>query len=138
MTWYRIQDAARDPQALLDPARWVSSTWQPREATCPACHGYGPGWDEGCDTCQARGTVTEGPRRGVSVCRTVRELAAYAEGARMDLRGCVMIELEGSASDDEDHDPGAELVFPARVVSVVPVCEVPELAGQLAWDRASR
>lgn len=136
MTWYRIQDADRDPRALLDPANWISSTWNPEQKNCQC-----QGWDE-CEQCGGNGYYTEAPRRGVSVCRSLGELREYAEAAAMDLRDTVIIELDGEVSEHEDHDSGhgygVDLIYPSAVVSVTPVAEVGEFAEQLAWDEANR
>lgn len=148
-TWYRIQDADRDPQSLLDPATWVSATWvsatwTPDREQCPACDGAGsvPGDedDDGffCQACDGHGDIARQPRRGVSACATIGELARYMDGHWGDVRGTVIIELEGDLSDDDDHDDDAVLVLPERIVSVTPVAQVPEMAGVLARDEAQR
>jgi hypothetical protein len=140
MSFYRIQDAARDTRALLDPATWVSKTWNETSRPCTSCNnGYISEWDE-CPKCDGTATVTEKPRRGVSACRSVRELARYMEQSAGDLRGTVIIELDGDVSDDEDFDAdaGALLILPEQIISVTPVADVPEFAEQLAWDQANR
>ena len=134
MTWYRIQDASRDPQQLLVPATWVSTTWNPTRTECPDCRGHG------CERCDWDGDIEEQPRRGVSACRTLAELAAYMEDAWGDVRGTVVIELDGDVSGDDDFDGrhGALLVLPEQIISVTPVADVPELAEVLARDEAQR
>lgn len=101
VTWYRLQDADRDPRELLDPAHQWSCDW-------------GGSGD---------------PRRGVSVCGTedmlARYFAAHAD-AGFDpefLATLVLVEVEGDLSDedDQDADQGAYVVIPTRVVSVGPV-----------------
>lgn len=135
MSFYRIQDASRDPRALLDPATWVSQTWN---ETSRPCRCYGD--DAECGACDGTGTITEPARRGVSACRSIRELAAYMEETCGDLRGTVLVELDGPVSGDNDFDAaaGALLILPAEIISVTPVAEVGELASQLAWDEANR
>jgi len=142
MSFYRIQDAGRDPRALLDPATWTSTTWNETTRPCD-CDGGFTGWgdDEAeCTACDGTGTLTEAPRRGVSCCRTITELARYMEQAAGDLRGTVLIELGGDVSEDDDFDApaGAILILPGQVISVIPVADVEDFAAQLAWDEASR
>jgi hypothetical protein len=132
-TWYRIQDADRDPADLLKPGNQVSRTWNPQQVTC-SCQGLNPD----CGRCTGSGWYTEPPRRGVSGCRSLSELCEYAEDAAMDLRDTVIVELEGNLSGDEDQDPGCHLICPSAVVSVTPVTEAEELRDQLAWDEANR
>jgi hypothetical protein len=143
-TWYRIQDADRDPRALLAPANWVSTPWQPAVVTCPGCNGTGQNWDDGemlpCEQCDGDGQGEDAPRRGVSACRSLHELAKYMDQSWGDCRGTVVIEMDGGVSGDEDFDAaaGALLVLPSEILSVTPVADVPELAEVLARDEAVR
>lgn len=97
MTFYRIQPADRDLDALLD-----ESTWQSRDWNDP--------WAE--------------PRRGVSVCDDIDTLVGYfrSSGGYVD-EDMVLVTLHGSRSDDvdADHRLGAILICPTRIVSAVPV-----------------
>jgi hypothetical protein len=138
-SWYRIQDADADPQRLLDPANWVSHVWY--DATimcgdCPDASGWTRDGDQPaeCRGCRGRGcyNLSERPRRGVSVCRSPGELAAYFAAHHGYLEDTVMVVLEGELASEDDFDEDACLIFPSRVVSVTPVTGVPELAGLLA------
>ena len=133
-SFYRIQDQDRDPQALLDPANWVSITWTETRIICADCDGAG------CPRCDFDGEISEQPRRGVSASRSLHELASYMEQAWGDVRGTVIIEMEGDVSGDDDFDAkaGALLVLPSRIISVTPVAGVTELAAVLARDEAAR
>lgn len=103
MSYYRIQDADRDPATLLDPAHQWSTNW----------------------------SGSSDPRRGVSVCAAEQLVIDYfarraAEGIGYDatfLAGLVMVELEGDPSGEEDDDAaeGAELIIPTEIVSVRPL-----------------
>jgi hypothetical protein len=143
-SWYRIQDASRDPQALTDPANWISHTWKETRVGCAACNGTGSDWDDDgplpCGTCEGRGDIDEPARRGVSVCRSLDALASYLDQSWGDVRDTVVIELTGDVSDEEDFDAkaGCMLVLPSRIVSVTPVAQVTELAEVLARDEAVR
>ncbi|SFU94929.1 hypothetical protein [Alicyclobacillus macrosporangiidus] len=91
MTYYRIQEASRNPQELLDPSNWRSTVWD--------------GFDE---------------RRGVSCCRTLRGLERYFQSRGADMNDVVVVALEGEESEDEDFDAdeGAVLVLPTEIVWV--------------------
>lgn len=95
MTYYRIQSADRDPQLLLDPAYQVSEAWNGNE------------------------TLT---RRGVSVCDSLEALAQYlvtdGEGIPYGVGEWVVVELEGTLSEDTPVDDGEILIHPTRIVSV--------------------
>lgn len=100
-SYYRIQDADRDPAELLDPA-----------------HQWSENWGGGSD-----------PKQGISVCANEDVLAEYF-AARRDcgydadfLSTLVLVELDGdeTGEDDEDASEGALLVFPTRIISVRPL-----------------
>jgi len=138
-TYYRIQDIARDASELLDPASWVSAVWYDATVMCGDCpDASGVTWENGeevpCPACGGRGAynLSERPRRGVSACRSVGELAAYFEAHAGQLdEDSVVVELEGELADDDDFDGDAVLVFPARVVSVLPAAGFAEFAELL-------
>lgn len=133
-------------RALLDPANWVSQTWKETRVGCTTCNGTGRNWDPEdeepvpCGTCDGRGEIDEPARRGVSVCRSLHELASYMDQTWGDVRDTVVIELTGEVSGDEDFDAkaGCMLVLPTRIISVTPIEQVPALAAVLARDEAVR
>jgi len=106
-TYYRIQQADRDPQDLLNPDQFRSASWH--------------GDDE---------------RYGVSVTRSLDSLIRYAQETGLDAEGGVVVELRGTPSGDTDEDAhlGAELVCPTEICSVTPVTDeqVDEILA--AWD----
>ena len=97
MTFYRIQPADRDVADLLDETTWQSRNWNDE-------------WAE--------------PRHGVSVCDDIDALVEYfrTAGGYVD-EDMVLVTLHGYRSDDqdEDHENGAVLVCPTRIISAVPV-----------------
>jgi hypothetical protein len=101
-TYYRLQDADRDPAELLDPDHQWSSDW----------------------------SDINDPRQGVSVCATPYALTSYfaarAESCDYDadfLSTLVMVEVEAILAEEEDQDAaeGALLVIPTRIVSATPL-----------------
>lgn len=101
-SYYRLQDADRDPAELLDADHQWSSDW----------------------------SGINDPRQGVSTCATVHSLIGYfaarAESCDYDadfLSTLVMVEVEGDLADEEDQDAaeGAVLVIPTRIVSAGPL-----------------
>lgn len=96
-SYYRIQDNNRPVEQLLDPEFQMSISYS-----------------------------TDTVRRGVSVCRSLEDLAAYlvASGVPFD-RYSVVVEVEGDWSVDEDEDAhlGAELIHPTKIVSVAPMTD---------------
>lgn len=93
MSYYRIQDY--DPHTLL----------------------------EGAQTSLSYRTDTE--RSGKSVCASIEDLAAYMAqvGIPIDWNRALLVELEGTWSDEEDEDAhlGVYLMHPTRIVSVTPL-----------------
>jgi hypothetical protein len=148
---FRIQPADRDPAALLDPATWKSRVWvgtvyrtcpgcrgegevvgDPRPCVsctddvdmCDACRGLGFVSDvDVCPTCQGVGEVDDSVRRGVSACRTIDDLYRYFAEREADIADCVVVEMEADIADEEDwdHQRGAILVYPRRIISVTPL-----------------
>lgn len=137
--YYRIQDSSRDAQALLDPANWVSRVWYDATVTCPSCQGITPeSWTDECEACGGHGVrnLSEMPRRGVSACESIEDLARYFDRHAGQLgEDSVVVELEGELSDDDDFDADehlAVLILPAAVVSVTPAAEFSELEELMA------
>ena len=107
-SYYRIQSAGRDPQALLDPAQQTSVSY--------------------CDDTE---------RHGVSVCDSIDELAAYLAQSGLPFdTDYVMVEVEGSWSEDTDEDAhlGARLVIPTAILSVEPITARLVAAIDVAYD----
>lgn len=98
MTFFRIQPAARDTADLLDESTWESRNWN----------------DEWAPT-----------RHGVSVCGSIDDLVGYFRVAGGWIDDCVLVELDGyySHDDDEDAANGALLVCPTAIISVTPVSD---------------
>jgi hypothetical protein len=95
-SYYRIQPAHYDTAALLDPEMQWSYSW--------------------CDQ--------DDVRRGISVCDSVEELAAYLAQTGIEWDPTwVLVELAGRWSEDTDQDAhlGARLIIPTEVVSVRPI-----------------
>lgn len=127
--YYRVQSASRNPAKLLGDRRvsrvWVGEAWR----LCAACGGIGYTLDESgrrihCDDCAGQGRV-EDLRSGVSVCRSLADLAEYLSERGANLTGDVVVVLDGEPSDDDDHDadaPGSPiLIHPTAVVEILPV-----------------
>lgn len=141
--FYRVQPAERDVAALLDPATWQSSAWEPTSKRCGTCNGTGQhydrdsDWPEACDACRGHGEV-EDVRHGVSACWSLDDLVDYFRGrtnhSQAWIDSLVVVEMEADVADDDDHDhsDGAVLVWPRRIVSVQPVPAV--LRAVLAGD----
>lgn len=100
MTYYRIQTADRDVNDLLNPANHVSYHWN------------------NIDNEQYT-------RRGVSVCESREDLAAYLAGCGIPYGDgdWVIVELDGEISDDTPYDAefGEVLIHPTEIVSVGPL-----------------
>lgn len=91
---------------------------------CPSCQGELRYKDE-CPACEGSGYITEAARRGVSVFPDEEGLYRYMVERGADFEGCVVVELEGRQSEDEDFDAdeGALLVIPTKIVDARPVDE---------------
>ena len=102
MSYYRIQQANHPIEWLLDPEYQFSTSWN----------------------------AGEDVRVGVSVCDSIEELASYLAQVGIPFTDdCLLVELDGTWSDDDDEDAhlGARLIIPTRIVST-------ELAGERLID----
>lgn len=97
MSFFRVQHPDRNTADLIDPEQQVSVSY-----------------------------CTDTVRQGVSVCRSVEELAAYLvqTGIPFD-HTWVVVEVTGTRSADEDEDAelGALLVHPTEIISVAPITD---------------
>ena len=146
-TFFRLQPKDEDPQVLLEPENQVSKPWDGAEPgpcdkcdrtgrttfqcqscskqadpRCEFCHGDVE-FEGECPACRGTGEITDGVRRGVSVFPDPDGLYRYMHRRDADMSGSVLVELEGSESDepDFDADEGALLVFPSKIVRVTDV-----------------
>ena len=89
---------------------------------CPSCGGERRYRDE-CPACEGSGYITDAKRRGVSVFPDEDGLYKYMVDRDADFEDCVVVELEGHESEDEDFDAdeGALLVIPTEIVGARPV-----------------
>jgi DnaJ-class molecular chaperone len=89
---------------------------------CPACGGELRYRDE-CPACEGSGFITDAQRRGVSVFPDEEGLYRYMVERGADFEDCVVVELEGEPSEDEDFDAdeGALLVIPTEICDARPV-----------------
>lgn len=161
-TYFRIDPPDEDPERLLDPENQESQPWSGTvRGRCDKCGGEGQTWHEcescktggsdpgcpscsgelrfmgECPACEGSGEIDDSSRTGVSVFPDVDGLYRYMVKRDADLDGdCVLLELEGSPSDDADFDAdeGALLIVPSRIVSTGQVDErrVEELRRELA------
>ncbi|MEV8439203.1 hypothetical protein AB0425_17650 [Actinosynnema sp. NPDC051121] len=117
MTYFRIQPAARPVAELLDQATWESRQWF-GEKYVDCCH------DTDCPDCDGTGE-REDVRRGVSTCASIEDLVAYFRQVGVEFDDTVLVELDADRADDLDHDHelGAVLVHPYRIVSTTPTPE---------------
>lgn len=118
----RIDRADRDHTELLNPANWFSSRWGGDSLRgCRGCADCDPEHaEEQLWTCEGTGQV-EDTRYGVSVCADEDDLVEYlAQVGGADLGNAVLVELNGTCSDDEALDAhlGEELLLPTEIVSV--------------------
>ena len=144
---FHSHPADEDPEELLSRENQVSTPWgaPERGRPCEKCEGSGrvehrclscleagspiPGcpacdgrveWEDTCPSCDGDGRVTRIERDGVASFPTLEGLRRYLDERGADLRGYVLLELEGELSPDRDldADEGAILVFPGRIVAV--------------------
>jgi hypothetical protein len=131
-TFFRLHPEDEDPQELLEPENQVSKPWGGADlGACDKCgqscrttyRHDGEEYEDVCPTCKGSGEITETQRRGVSVFRSPDTLYEYMLRRDSDMANSVLVELEGTESDDPDWDAdeGALLVFPKRIVHVTDV-----------------
>lgn len=128
--YYRLHDTdACSPEDLLREEHQVSRVWVGvMYRRCEECEGSGVvGWDDederNCPACRGEGQEQVEEQRGVSVCRSLGDLRRYMEERSPYLGDTVVVvELEGVECEerDMDHEAGAVLVRPTRIVSVRP------------------
>jgi hypothetical protein len=149
-SYFRLNRQEDDPTALLDPGRqsepWGGTIYGRCDkcngsgqtshecesckasgptADCPACHGEIRYRDE-CPACEGSGEIDDSSREGVSVFPDEDGLYRYMLKRDTRLGKCLLVELEGDPSEDEDFDAdeGALLILPTRIVD----CREPEWA----------
>jgi DnaJ-class molecular chaperone len=160
-TFFRIQPRDRDPDDLLkaevqssepwdgavkgtcDKCADTGQTWHDCASCeengptddCPSCHGERR-YKDTCPACEGTGEITDAKRRGVSVFPDEDGLYRYMISRGADIENCVVVELEGIESEDEDFDAdeGALLVVPKRIVETRPVDR--DRVGQVRRDAA--
>ena len=128
-SYFRVHPRDEDPQRLLDPENQKSEPWGGTVwGRCDKCGGSGEtehvgGEVDECPACQGSGEVDDSERDGVSVFRDEDALYRYMRRRNADLEDSVLVELEGTPSEDEDFDAdeGALLVHPTRIVDVRPL-----------------
>lgn len=151
-TFVRLNPEDESPEGLLDPENQVSEPWGENEGgRCDKCGASGrtlhecescaeeadPGcencggevrYEAECPACKGSGRIDpDETRDGVSVFPDADGLYRYMLRRDADLRGSVLVRLEGepTGEDDFDADEGAVLVRPRRIVASEPI----------DWDR---
>jgi hypothetical protein len=78
---------------------------------------------EECPACEGSGEITDAAREGVSVFPDEDGLYRYMVARDAEFEDCVVVELEGRPSEDEDFDAdeGALLIRPTKVIDCRPV-----------------
>lgn len=81
------------------------------------------------------------PRSGKSVMDSYEGLVAYMAtvGIAIDWDNAILVELDGTYSDDEDEDAahGAELIHPTEIIAVTPLDETSFFADVDAYLTAN-
>jgi hypothetical protein len=161
-TYVRVDPPGEDPERLLDPDEQQSEPWEGtvygrcdkcggsgrtthecesckrrRDANCPACHGEIRYEDE-CPACEGSGEIDDSARDGISVFPDEDGLYRYMIKRDAELDGCLVVELEGEPSPDEDFDAdeGALLIRPTRVADARPLNR--ERLEQIARELSGR
>ena len=144
-TYWRLHPDDESPDELLEPENQVSKPWggadpgrcdkcggsgrttfrcasctAQADPRCEVCHGEVE-FEGDCPACKGTGEITESERRGVSVFQDPDGLYRYMLRRDTDMDDSVLVELEGTESDepDFDADEGALLVFPTRIVKAI-------------------
>src|SRR4051812_28101478 len=143
-TYFHQFGADADPEVLLEPRNQVSTPWggpdhgpcdkcgqsdrcryrclscleEGPRADCPACGGRVE-FEDVCPTCEGSGEITRTKRSGVSAFPTLAGLYRYLAERGVDLGDGVILELEGSLSEDRDldADSGAVLIHPTAILA---------------------
>jgi DnaJ-class molecular chaperone len=162
-TYWRLHPGDESPEELLKPENQISKPWGGAEqGRCDKCGGSGRTtfrcsscsaqadprcevcrgkveFEGECPTCRGSGEITESERRGVSVFPDPDGLYRYMLRRDSDMEGSLIVEVEGTESDDPDFDAdeGALLVFPTRIVAAGEVDRhrIGELKRELADAR---
>lgn len=148
-TFFHACKAEEDVQRLLNPAEQTTEPWGSHDhgpcdkcggegialyecgscmeagasADCPACQGR-VRFRETCPACLGDGCIDHTFRHGIAAFPRREGLYRYLAGERSaQLEGKVVVELEGTISEerDLDADAGALLICPERIVSVTPL-----------------
>jgi DnaJ-class molecular chaperone len=146
-TYFRLDPASADPERLLKREHQTSKPWSGTifgrcdkcggdgetihecesclsapGPNCPACGGKVRYRDE-CPACGGSGEIDDSSRDGVSVFPHEEGLYRYMVRRRANLEGCMVLEIEGEESRDEDFDAdeGALLVHPSRITDRRPL-----------------
>ena len=163
-TYYRLHPEDESPDELLEPENQVSKPWggaepgpcdkcgrsgrttfqcssctKQADPRCEVCHGDVE-FEGECPTCKGSGEKTDFERRGVGVFQDPDGLFRYMLRRESEMEGSVLVELEGSESDDVDFDAdeGALLVVPTRIVQAKELdrSHIDELKRELAREAA--
>jgi hypothetical protein len=142
MSYWRLHPDDESPEELLEPENQVSKPWGGVDpGPCDKCRHTGAldGFGE-CPTCRGTGQITESERRGVSVFAEPDGLYRYMLRRDSDMEDSLLVELEGTPSEDPDFDAdeGALLVFPTKIVRAIDLDRdrIDELKQELARDAA--
>jgi hypothetical protein len=146
--FFHCCSADGDLERLLDPDRQFTEPWGSHDhgpcdkcggegtalyecrsclevgarADCPACQGR-VRFRETCPACLGTGEIRHTRRPGLAVFPTSEGLYRYLAERDADVRGKVIVELEGRIGEerDLDADTGALLVHPERIVEARPL-----------------
>ena len=144
-SFFRIDSSEDDARKLVDERNPTSEPWgEPREGPCdkcggsgrtrhvcesckegpavgdcPSCHGE-ISYERECPACEGTGVIDDVARHGVSVFPDEDGLYRYMLRREADLEDCVLVELTGRETGDEDFDAdeGALLIHPQEVVDI--------------------
>jgi len=161
VAYFRHLSEDADPRLLLDPKQQVSTPWgRSDKGPCDKCRGNGPipfrclscvelgsrtdcpacggrvEYVDVCPTCAGTGEISNTRRPGVSAFPTLAGLYRYLVERDFDFAGSVIVELEGTPSEqpDLDADCGALLVHPQEIVTrhAVDLDRVSDLSRRLS------
>jgi len=143
-SYFRIHPGDEDPERLLHPEEQQSRPWDGggrgpcdkcdgsgrtthecesckaggRDEDCPSCQGR-LRYEDACPACEGSGEIDESSREGVSVFPDEDGLYRYMLKRDAELEGCMLVELAGEPTGEEDFDAdeGALLVRPTRILA---------------------